>query len=58
MGFKIGDNDTPLVARLKLLYLIPISIVCCIPLMLAVGFIEHTIPSIRTIVSVLRTGRP
>jgi ABC-type polysaccharide/polyol phosphate export permease len=57
MRFFISSDNTPIAARLKLLYLIPLFLILCIPTAFFVGFIEHTLPSIRMIINIIRNGR-
>jgi hypothetical protein len=58
MKFSIQHDDSPTLARMKLIYLIPAFIVFAIPIALYVGFMENTIMGVRDIINVIRTGRP
>lgn len=58
MGWQIGERDKPWVARLKLVYLLPLFILLLIPCCLIVGWLEYGRHGFQFAWQILKTGRP
>jgi len=57
MGFKISERDGAAVARLKLIYLVPVFLVTLVPICLWIGFREYGTDGFRLVLSVVRRGK-
>ena len=58
MSLQIEEHDSPTVARLKLLYLVPVFIICFIPGCLYRGFVEWGQDGCILVWKILIKGKP
>lgn len=55
---KIKEKDSKLIARLKMLYLIPVWLVSFPLVCFIVGFKEYGIESFKVMIKIIKTGSP